>query len=203
MREFKFAEILTALLKERKIKTKALAEAIGIKRQSISDYCLGRTTPKYPALVKLADYFGVSCDFLLTGVEPQDKQEHQEIGLSGEAIRLLKQCEHGQVLAFIDELLSDPEFYSLLSDALKYKASEGSIFEHFHIISNEDLEKAAIEIADYFLNIEDKYKANQAVLSYLGIKFMQKTGVAFFPFNHRIKGLLDEPEDGKSESSDN
>ena len=202
MREFKFAEILTALLKERKIKTKALAEAIGIKRQSISDYCLGRTTPKYPALVKLADYFGVSCDFLLTGVEPQDKQEHQEIGLSGEAIRLLKQCEHGQVLAFIDELLSDPEFYSLLSDALKYKARERSIFEHFHLISSKDPEKAAIEIMDYFLN-KDKYKANQAVLSYLNTKVMQKTGLAFLPLNYLSNSLLDEPEDGKSESSDN
>ena len=111
MRAFNFAETLKTLLKERKIKLREVAEAIGVKTQSISDYCLGRTTPKYPALIKLADYLGVSCDFLLTGVEPQDKKEHQEIGLSGEAIRLLKKCQDERVRGLVDRLLGTPEFY--------------------------------------------------------------------------------------------
>ena len=199
---YKFSEVLRSLLNEKKISGAELGRRIGVSKEAISKYCKGQNIPKTSQLLKLAEYFGVSPEYLLTGVEPQDKQEHQELGLSGEAIRLLKQCEHEQVLAFIDELLSDPEFYSILSDALKYKASERSIFEHFHLISSKDPEKAAIEIVDYFLN-EDKYKANQAVLSYLGTKFMQKTGLAFFPLNYLSNSLLDEPEDGKSESSDN
>ncbi len=111
MSDFNFEQTLNNLIKERKIKVKDLTNATGISRQLISDYRRGISTPKYPVLIKLADYFGVSCDYLLTGVEPADKQESQELGLSGDAIRLLKQCQDERVRGLVDRLLGSPEFY--------------------------------------------------------------------------------------------
>ena len=79
MSEFKFAQILRNLIKERKIKLKNLAAVLHISKQAISDYCTGKTTPRYPVLIKLADYFGVSCDFLLTGFERNDRKEQGQV----------------------------------------------------------------------------------------------------------------------------
>ena len=79
MSEFKFALTVRNLIKERKIKLKDLAADIGVTKQAISDYCLGKSTPKYPVLIKLADYFGVSCDFLLTGFEHNDRKKQGQV----------------------------------------------------------------------------------------------------------------------------
>ena len=67
MAALNFARVLDRLIKARKTKVKELCEATGITRQAISDYRRGISTPKSGILIKLADYFGVSCDYLLTG----------------------------------------------------------------------------------------------------------------------------------------
>lgn len=115
MSEFNFEQTLNNLIKERKIKVKDLTVATGISRQLISDYRRGVSTPKYPVLIKLANFFGVSCDYLLTGVEPQDKREHQELNLSGAAIKKIKECDP-EILPLVDKMLSDNEFYKSLSN---------------------------------------------------------------------------------------
>ncbi|MBR1603211.1 MAG: helix-turn-helix transcriptional regulator [Synergistaceae bacterium] len=115
MSEFNFAQTLKKLIRERKIKVKDLAADIGVTKQAISEYYLGNSTPKYPVLIKLANFFGVSCDFLLTGVEPQDKREHQELNLSGAAIKKIKECD-SEILPLVDKMLSDNEFYEVLSN---------------------------------------------------------------------------------------
>lgn len=42
-----------------------LAEATGIDQRTISNYETGKTAPDAYALIKLADFFGVSVDYLL------------------------------------------------------------------------------------------------------------------------------------------
>jgi len=42
-----------------------LAKQMGVTRQAISSYSLGRTTPDIEKFQKMADYFGVSYDYLL------------------------------------------------------------------------------------------------------------------------------------------
>ena len=183
---YKFSEGLKSLLKEKNISGAELGRRVGVSKEAISKYCKGHNIPKTSQLLKIAEYFGVSPEYLLTGVEPQDKEEHQELSLSGEAIRLLKQYQDEGVFNFINELLSDPRFYSLLSDALKYKAIEGSIFAHF----NEDPKKAIAEIMDYF-DDKDRGKANLSVFEYLNAKFMNKTGFGLIPVFGGFKSLLD------------
>ncbi|MEW9699645.1 helix-turn-helix domain-containing protein [Paenibacillus sp. SI8] len=42
-----------------------LAEFLGRKRATVSNYELGKTEPQYADLVKIADYFNVTIDYLL------------------------------------------------------------------------------------------------------------------------------------------
>lgn len=44
---------------------KELAERVGVSESAISQYETGRRQPDYETLLKIADYFGVSVDYLL------------------------------------------------------------------------------------------------------------------------------------------
>ena len=60
-----FAERIRALRRERGMTQEALGKIIGVKRDSISVYEAGRHYPEVRNLMILADYFGVSTDYLL------------------------------------------------------------------------------------------------------------------------------------------
>lgn len=56
---------LTALRKEHKLTKKAMAEALGLSRQTVSNWEKGDIEPNIGVLAKIASYFGVSTDYLL------------------------------------------------------------------------------------------------------------------------------------------
>lgn len=59
-------EIFAELLKERKLKVSDVTRATGIAASSLTDWKKGRTaTPKAETMQKLADFFGVSIEYLL------------------------------------------------------------------------------------------------------------------------------------------
>lgn len=73
-REYKLPETLRELTKKdrktgKKITYKEIAEAIGIRQQTISQYAKGETVPTAKHLFAMADFFGVSVDYLLIGYE--------------------------------------------------------------------------------------------------------------------------------------
>lgn len=101
---------------------KALADAVGVRPQTISLYAAGETQPTPDTLLKISEYFGVSVDYLLTGVSSENKKMHESLGLSEKAISLLKQAmEEGtgnkfpHAIELINFLLSDASFYGFLS----------------------------------------------------------------------------------------
>jgi transcriptional regulator with XRE-family HTH domain len=53
------------LRKSKKLQAKELAEAIGLKRRIIFNYEKNERLPSYEVLLKLADYFDVSLDYLV------------------------------------------------------------------------------------------------------------------------------------------
>jgi transcriptional regulator with XRE-family HTH domain len=53
------------LMKNHKLTQDKLAEAIGVSQGNISEWKSGRSKPTFDALIKLADYFGVSIDYLV------------------------------------------------------------------------------------------------------------------------------------------
>lgn len=103
---------------------KELGEACGIRQQTVSLYKNGETQPTPETLVKIAEFFGVSVDYLLTGISSQNKSVNEEYGLSEEALSMLKQAMttdrfdgFPSIMSVINELLSDREFYEFIDDA--------------------------------------------------------------------------------------
>ena len=60
-----FAKRLKELRKEHKLTQQQLANALNIQQQSYLRYELNTSEPSYDMLVKIADMFDVSTDFLL------------------------------------------------------------------------------------------------------------------------------------------
>ena len=66
-------EIFENLLKERGITAYKVAQDTGITTATLSSWKKGRYTPKREKLQKIADYFGVTVDYLMTGKEEKEK----------------------------------------------------------------------------------------------------------------------------------
>ena len=65
----KFAKRLRKLLKQPNITQQALADKLGVKRQAISSYSKGLTQPDIEKLIKIAQFFNVSTDYLIGKLE--------------------------------------------------------------------------------------------------------------------------------------
>ena len=61
----KFSERVRALRLEHGMTQEAVGKIIGVKRYSVWGYEKGNNYPEVPVLIALADYFGVSTDYLL------------------------------------------------------------------------------------------------------------------------------------------
>lgn len=53
------------IMKERGITAKKLADAVGVSQGNVSDWKSGRSAPTAAVMVKIADYLGVTSDYLL------------------------------------------------------------------------------------------------------------------------------------------
>lgn len=60
-----FSTMIKRLREEKGLSQKDVAEHLGITRQAIASYELAKREPDYETLHKLADFFGVSADYLL------------------------------------------------------------------------------------------------------------------------------------------
>lgn len=60
-----FSEQLKVIRKSRGITQKQLAQAIGASERGIQSYEIGERKPAFDQLIALADYFGVSIDYLV------------------------------------------------------------------------------------------------------------------------------------------
>lgn len=67
-----FSDRLTELRKKRGLTQKELAEQIGIKQNSYSDWETGKNEPSLDNIIKLAKIFNVTTDYLL-GVDRGEK----------------------------------------------------------------------------------------------------------------------------------
>ncbi len=91
-----FATRLRLLLDEKPNATQAqLSEAIGMTQQTVSQYANGISEPGYDALVKIADYFDVSLDYLLGRSEAKTtdlciQAICEKTGLSEDSVNLLR-----------------------------------------------------------------------------------------------------------------
>lgn len=63
------------LRKSKGMSQEQLADKIGVSRQAISKWESGQSTPDIEKVVLLSDFFGVTTDYLLKGIETNDTDE--------------------------------------------------------------------------------------------------------------------------------
>lgn len=68
------ADRIQQLRKMRGISQEALADQIGVSRQAVSKWESEQTVPDVEKVVMLSDYFGVTTDYLLKGIEPAPEE---------------------------------------------------------------------------------------------------------------------------------
>lgn len=96
------SEILTGLIAETEMEYRPLAAAIGISQASLSKYAANDAEPGLTALVKLADHFGVSIDYLAgrtdtRSTNPNLQEAVEFTGLSEQAVKMLATQETPRV----------------------------------------------------------------------------------------------------------
>lgn len=64
-------EIFERLLQKHGVSAYKVAKETGVTQSTLSDWKRGRSTPKTENMKKIADYFGVSVEYLLTGKEKE------------------------------------------------------------------------------------------------------------------------------------
>lgn len=69
---------IRALREDRDLRQIDVAKATGIDQQTLSNYETGKTNPDSFAIIKLAEFFGVTCDYLL-GVTERNLLNSDEV----------------------------------------------------------------------------------------------------------------------------
>ena len=70
-------EIYCRLRDERGLKDADVVRETKITKSTFSDWKSGRSNPKQEKLQKIADFFGVTVDYLMTGKEKEEKKEEK------------------------------------------------------------------------------------------------------------------------------
>jgi transcriptional regulator with XRE-family HTH domain len=118
-----FASTLRDLMEEKGTTQKELAAFVGIRPQSLAQYTSGETQPNGDKLLKIAEYFGVTVDYLLTGTVIENIPVYEMLGFSPNTVENIKLVKEGYfedapgMLAMLDCLLADKDFYKSMEQA--------------------------------------------------------------------------------------
>lgn len=118
-------EIFEQLLQKYGVTPYKVSKATGVSQSSLSDWKLGKITPTTKTLQKIADYFGVTIDYLMNGVqEPQQKEitltAKDERDISKDVDNIMKKLESGESgPASYNGQELDPEAAELFRDELE------------------------------------------------------------------------------------
>lgn len=104
-----FSQRLRKLRREKDISQKVLGEHIGCSEGSVSLYEQGKRSPDYEMLLKIADFFSVSTDYLLGKTPIKDEVEYlraNRFNLPGEE---LPEEIYAEVVKYANYLLEKHE----------------------------------------------------------------------------------------------
>ena len=115
-------EIFEQLLQKYGVTSYKVSKETGVSQAVLSSWKTGRSIPKQPSMQKIADYFAVSLDYLMTGKEAEEKEPvltpKDEGDISRKLNATLEQLESQDGLMFDGEAL-DEETKELLKISLE------------------------------------------------------------------------------------
>ena len=83
---------LRSLRKEKSIYQKDLADKLHITRATIASYETGKSLPSLEIVLKYADYFNCSTDYILGRIDKRNFQEYEDVVIQEAAIELLEKA---------------------------------------------------------------------------------------------------------------
>lgn len=118
-------EIFEQLLQKYGVTPYKVSKETGVSQSSLSDWKLGKITPKTSTLQKVADYFGVSLDYLATGKEETKERvpeltARDERDISRRLEQTLADLEGQQGALMFDGAPLDDETKELLKASLEH-----------------------------------------------------------------------------------
>lgn len=111
-------EIFEQLLKKHGVTRYQVYKATGVPQSSLSDWKNGKSKPKYEKLVKIAEYFNVSVDYLL-GIETKKPSANAEDNIQCYDENDNRLPLSDDVIEILDTLRTRPEMKILFSVSKK------------------------------------------------------------------------------------
>lgn len=104
-------EIFVQLLEKYNLTPYKVAKETGVSQSTLSDWKRGVSTPKQDKLQKLADYFGVTVDYLMTGkTEAPEEKKNPFSDLKGIYLSYAKEAQDSGI---------DPDDIKLALETIK------------------------------------------------------------------------------------
>lgn len=160
-----------------------LADELGVRRVVVSKWELGIQDLKTEYTVKLAEFFGVSCDELLRGIAPPNSTVNYELGLTNKSIKALKEfkrLDYTDHLKIINGVLSGGEkltdlLYSIEDYYDFFEAEKDLSGEGFGCIVENDPElfKALQKCRSVGMEIVDSYGRKKLAEGNIKSEFME------------------------------
>lgn len=184
-----FATRLRKLIEENNISKNQLSEEIGVSRQAISQYCDGSTIPNADKLLKIAEFFNVSLDYLVGRTEnftTDDKLRFvcDYTGLNEDAIQKLQQLK---TLSFFD--FSGYHYFYDCNNFIDFFINHLNAKSFFNDVSvYEQLNKKAFNKLKQVLESDKKEDARTFIYD---AEYKQKISRAcFYDLSEALKDIL-------------
>lgn len=188
-----FSERLREIMSDTQTTQKALASAMGIKPQSISQYATGLSEPPLSRLKDIADYFKVSADWLI-GIS-DDKSRHSSViddyGFNEAACKQLEECRsylsvasNRTFMQHVNNIISNPEFPAVVcSIETVIQAYENAIYYECH----------PKEFDDLLMKLPPLMENDDGEIHHLYHMYSPEFGISAerFQLNESMKRLLD------------
>lgn len=115
-------EVFERLLKEKGVRASDVCKATGVSSSAITDWKKGRYSPKADKLQKIADYFEVPIDYLMTGEMPSGYYINSETARVAQEI-----FENNELRALfsVERDMKPEDLKALHTMALALKRKEG------------------------------------------------------------------------------
>ena len=138
-----------AIRDSRNVKDSQVAKETGITKSTFSEWKSGKYTPKQEKLQKIADYFGVTINYLMTGTDDNEEQPQliarDERDISRRLEQTLLDLENQQDALMFDGAPLDEETKELLKASLEHSIRVAKInakkFTNKRYLNSENQEK--------------------------------------------------------------